>query len=261
MGTETSTGDTHPGEDPITVDSIFVRGRNVLLVVANFTPIYIDYYLHLMQHSLRYPEELDGRLKELLAFLTLHATARPWAESIAWTVNLRAPRANLFATSSSRGEMIVGRLFTEDIREAPHDILYSMTTIANSAPRTSTVQLDHQSPREWMESFYTVSEQRPCRCFDLGDESYALLAAQPDADREWLASLDLERVRAIRDEEECRVLESRRFRFHCGCSLEKILPMLGTWRDRPDELFQGAPEITINCPRCGAHYTVTPDMI
>ncbi len=89
--------------------------------------------------------------------------------------------------------MIVGRLFTEDIREAPHDILYSMTTVANSEPRTSTVQLEHQSPREWMESFYTNSEQRPCRCFDLGDESYALLAAQPDADREWLAGLDPER--------------------------------------------------------------------
>ena len=37
--------------------------------------------------------------------------------------------------------------------------------------------------------------------------------------------------------------------------------MLGTWRDRPEELFQGAPEITIDCPRCGAHYPVTPDTI
>lgn len=261
METDSRTEGEPPGEEPITVDSVFVRGRNILLIEANFTPIYIDYYLHLMQHGLRYPEDLDARLKELLAFLTLHACARPWAEGIAWTVNLRAPRANLFATTSSLGESVVGRAFTEDIREAPHDILYSQTSVANAEPRTSTVQLDHPSPREWMETFYTSSEQRPCRCFDLGDESYALLAAQPDADLEWLAGLEQGQVRSIREAEDCRVLESRKFRFHCGCSLEKILPVLGTWRDRPDELFEGAPEITIDCPRCGAHYPVTPDMI
>ena len=261
MAAEPESDETQPGEEPISIDSTFVRGRNVLLIEANFTPLYIDYYLHLMQHELRYPADLDARLKELLAYLTLHATARPWAESIAWTINLRAPRANLFATASSLGEMVVGRVFTEDIREAPNDILYSQTSVANTEPRTSTVQLDHQSPREWMETFYTSSEQRPCRGFDLGDESYALLAAQPDADREWLAGLDEDGVRAIREDEDCKVLETRKFRFHCGCSLEKILPMLGTWRERPDELFQGAPEITIDCPRCGAHYAVTPDMI
>lgn len=261
MKPDAATDDSQGGEDPIPVESIFVRGRNVLLIEANFTPIYIDYYLHLMQHGLRYPEDLDARLKELLAFLTLHATARPWAESIAWTINLRAPRANLFATASSTGEMVVGRIFTQDIRETPNDILYAQTSAPNSEPRTSTVQLDHQSPREWMETFYANSEQRPCRCFDLGDETYALLAAQPDADREWLDGLDAGSVSKIRDEEECKVLETRRFRFHCGCSIDKILPVLGSWRDRPDELFQGAPDITIDCPRCGAHYTVTPDMI
>jgi molecular chaperone Hsp33 len=249
------------GEDPITVESIFVRERNVLLVEANFTPIYIDYYLHLMQHGLRYPEELDLKLKEMLAFLILHATARPWAENIAWTANLRAPRANLFASASSLGELVVGRLFTEDIRETPRDLLYSQTTAPEEESRTSTVQLEHPSPRQWMETFYTTSEQRPCRCFDLGDETYALLAAQPDADLDWLGALDAEKVKTIRADEATKVLETRKFRYHCGCSLEKILPVLGSWRERPDELFQGASEITVDCPRCGAHYTVTPDMI
>ena len=257
----TETESDQAGEEPITVESIFVRQRNVLLVTANFTPIYIDYYLHLMQHEIRYPEGLDLKLKELLAFLTLHATARPWAETIAWTANLRAPRVNLFASTSSYGELVVGRAFTEDIRETPHDLLYSQTTVPDGEPCTSTVQLDDPTPREWMETFYMTSEQRPCRCFDLGDESYALLAAQPDADEEWLQGLDVEKVKSIRDDEATKVLETRKFRYHCGCSLDKILPMLGTWRDRPDELFGGEPEITIDCPRCGAHYAVTPDMI
>ena len=84
---------------------------------------------------------------------------------------------------------------------------------------------------------------------------------QPDADREWLAELDVEKVKAIRQDETTKVLETRKFRYHCGCSLDRILPMLGSWRERPDELFQGASEINIDCPRCGAHYAVTPDMI
>ena len=42
---------------------------------------------------------------------------------------------------------------------------------------------------------------------------------------------------------------------------DRILPILGSWRDRPDELFQGNTEIKIDCPRCGAHYPVTPDML
>ena len=61
--------------------------------------------------------------------------------------------------------------------------------------------------------------------------------------------------------EETRVLETRKFRFHCGCTLDRILPALGSWREQPEELFQGESEIIIQCPRCAAKFTVTRDMI
>jgi molecular chaperone Hsp33 len=80
------------------IESIFIRHRNALMVRGQFTPVYTDYYLHLMQHGIRYAADLDGMLKDAMAVLTLHLTARPWAETIAWTVNLRAPRINLFVT-------------------------------------------------------------------------------------------------------------------------------------------------------------------
>ncbi len=35
-------------EDFTTIESIFVRHRNALLLRGQFTPIYTDYYLHLM---------------------------------------------------------------------------------------------------------------------------------------------------------------------------------------------------------------------
>ena len=44
--------------------------------------------------------------------------ARPWAAQHAWTVNLRTPAvANLFVTGSSLTESVVGRVFTQDIKD------------------------------------------------------------------------------------------------------------------------------------------------
>ncbi len=243
------------------VESIFVRHRNVLLVRAQFTPIYTDYYLHLMEQKLRHKEELDQKLKDLMAVLTLHLVARPWAETIAWTINLRAPRVNLFATGSSLFENITGHLFTENVKEPDRNVLYSQTLIKNTEGRKSHIELETEDPLQWVETYYMQSEQRPARVFRLDDENFALLAAQPDADTEWLESLTAEDVAKITETEQTKVLETRKFRFHCGCSPEKIIPALRSWKDRKDELFQGDPFVEATCPRCGAKHLITPDML
>ncbi len=249
-------------EEFTTIQSVFVRHRNALLLRGQFTPVFTDYYLHLMQHGIRHSPELDGMLKDAMAMLTLHLTARPWAETVAWTVNLRAPRLNLFVTGGSVAETITGRIFTEDVREPDRNYFYSQTSTTDTAePRTSTLEVDGKDPVRWISQYYDQSEQRPARGFRLEDDVFALVAAQPDCDLEWLASLDENTVLQIDAAEEIKVLETRRFRFHCGCTLEKILPVLGGWRDRLDELFEDADTIRIQCPRCAARYRVTRDML
>ncbi len=244
------------------IESIFVRHRNALLVRGQFTPIYTDYYLHLMQHGIRHAADIDQMLKDALAMLTLHLVARPWAETIAWTANLRAPRINLFVTGGSVDEAITGRVFTEDVREPDRNLFYSQTTTVQGAePRLSTLEVDGRDPVAWISQFYDQSEQRPARAFRLDDENFVLIAAQPGCDLEWLAELDEDAVAVLEQTEELSPLESRQFRFHCGCTLDKILPILGGWRDRPDELFEDSDHIIIQCPRCAAKYTVTRDMI
>jgi molecular chaperone Hsp33 len=251
-----------PADDFTTIESVFVRHRNALVTRGQFTPIYTDYYLHLMQHNIRHPAELDQMLKDSLAMLALHLVARPWAETIAWTVNLRAPRVNLFVTGGSVAEMITGRLFTEDVREPDRNFFYSQTTAAAlPKPRTSTLEVEGKDPVCWISQFYDQSEQRPARAFRLDDENFALVAAQPDCDMDWFESLDEELVSGIDTTEETTLLETRRFRFACGCTLEKILPILGGWKDRPDDLFETGDFINIQCPRCAAKYRVTRDMI
>jgi len=244
------------------IESIFVRHRNCLMLRGQFTDIYMDYYLHLSDHSIRYPGDLDQMLKDALAVLTLHLTARPWNETIAWTANLRAPRINLFVTGSSDKAHVTGRIFTEDIREPDRNFLYSQTTVAGfSEPRTSSLEVEGRDPVAWISQFYEQSEQRPARAFRLPDENFVLIAAQPDADLEWLQSLSADDVAKIPETEETNLLETRPFRFHCGCTVEKIIPILGAWRDKPDELFHADNEITVQCPRCAASYIVTRDMI
>jgi molecular chaperone Hsp33 len=244
------------------IESIFVRHRNALLARGHFPSIYTDYYLHLMQHSIRPPSELDAMLKDMLALLTLHLVARPWAETIAWTVNLRAPRINLFVTGSSLEEAITGRVFTEDVREPDRNFFYAQTTTTEAnQPRLSMLEILGKDPVAWISQYYEQSEQRPARAFRLDDEHFALVAAQPDCDLEWLAALDEAAVTQICETEETTVLETRRFRFHCGCSFDKILPILGGWRERLDVLFEDADSINIQCPRCAARYQVTREMI
>lgn len=250
-----------PTEDFTRIESIFVRQRNVLMIRGHFPGIYTDYYLHLMQHGLETPESLDTSMKELLTMLTLHLTARPWAETIAWTLNLRAPRVNFFATGGSIAEQITGRCFTEDVREPDRNFLYSQTITKGKEPQNSTIEVEGTDPLVWVEMLYRQSEQRPCRTFRLPDENYVLIAAQPDFDMEWFEALDDEQVLKMEHLEETRVLETRQFRFHCGCSIEKILPALGAWRDRPETLFRGEEKIVVQCPRCAAKYIVTQDML
>ena len=66
-----------------------------------------------------------------------------------------------------------------------------------------------------------------------------MVTAQPDADEEWLNSLNQEKMAHLEENENTRVLETRRFRFYCGCTLDRILPTLKALQEKEKDLFQG----------------------
>lgn len=245
-------------EEFVTVESIFVREHNCLVLRAKFPPLFTDYYLHLMQHGLRNKEPYDGLLKDLMAYFTLYMVARPWAEQHAWTVTLRTPvTANFFVTGSSLTESVVGRVFTKDVKKPEANMLYAALLREGNEPRNSVIPLPGHSPAQWVEAFYEKSEQRPAKCIILPDECYTMITAQPDADLEWLASLNQEKMAHLEENESTRVLETRKFRFYCGCTLDKILPMIKALNSSEEDLFQGEDSLEITCPRCSAVYHVT----
>jgi molecular chaperone Hsp33 len=249
-------------EDMTRIESIFVRHRNALWIRASFTGLFTDYYIHLMEQKIRHNPELDMMLKEHIAMLSLYLVTRPWAETTGWTVNLRAPRVNLFATGGCTQESITGRLFTEDVREPDRNYFYSQTTDPyQKEPRLSTMEMESRNPLLWFEQFYHQSEQRPGRAFHMGDDDYAVVVAQPDCDLDWLASLDVEAVKQLEQTEEVKLLEVRKLRFFCGCDLMKIMPLLASWRNRLDDLFGEQEVIQVQCPRCAAVYPVSREMV
>ena len=249
-------------EEYTTVQSIFVRQRNCLMLKADFSSLFVGYYLHLMQHGLRNNAVEDAVFKDLLALFTLHLVSRPWQEHHAWTFNVNTPvLANYFIAGSSMTEDVVGRVFTEDVREPEANMLYAQTMARNKEMQTSVIPLTAADPIGWVEDFYRQSEQRQARAFSLGGDSYALITAEPGADFDWLSELTAEQVAHLDDYEQLKQLETRRFTFRCGCTVERILPTIRAMQKDFADLLSEQGHIDVSCPRCGVSYHITPDML
>lgn len=249
--------------ESIQIPCYFVRERNALLVRGQFSGIYTDYYLHLMQHQLRYQPEHDQMLKDALAALTLHLASKPRKEAHAWTVNRPDLPLNLFVTGDNRRGTIVGRVFTENVRkDNPLGLMHAQVTEDGAPSRQSSIKYEGKNFFELIEAFYRQSEQRPARFFDLGDEDYVMISAQPDCDMEWFDILDDEAVRTLDQVETLSLLETREMRFECGCSVEKLIPLLGSLDDKAvDDLFGGDEFAKADCPRCNAHFKIDRAML
>lgn len=243
--------------ESIEIRCYFVRHRNALLARGQFTPIYTDYYLHLMQHGLHVPADADVFLKDGFAALALHLASRPRNETVAWTVHRQRPQRNFFLTGSSVTGTLTGRVFLEGVKEHSADLFYSQTTSDHKAPRQSVVEFDEPDAFRAVESYYRQSEQRPARYFTHGEEDFVMITAQPDCDLPWFHALTDEDIRVMDQTEELSLLETRVYRFECGCNLERILPAVSRLTGASlEELFQDEEALTVECPRCGAKYSL-----
>lgn len=252
MKDEGETGQSLP------VRSYFVRGRNALVTRAEFTELYVDYYLHQAQYGYAHEPAHDGLLKEALAALALHCAARPWNEAWAWTLHFREPLLNLFVTGDNRRGRIVGQLFTDNVKDDGRQLFSADVVRERGEPRRSAIEFTAAQPFAIVEEFYERSEQRPARYFHYGPEEFVMISAQPDCDLAWLSRLSHEEVRALGENETLSLLEERTYRWGCGCSPQRMFDILAPiMRTAPDELFGEDELIRISCPRCGAKHEIT----
>lgn len=256
--------DKESENEPIEVRCYFVRNRNALAVRADFGTLFRDYYLHLMQHEIKYGETLDTALKEALVGLSLHLASRPRTEAHAWTLSWQDPLYNLFVTGSNQFGNVTGRIFTDDVRKRERNLFYSQITGNDSPTRMSTIEPESQNIFEIVEQYYLNSEQRPARIFRYDTEDFVMVTAQPDCDMEWFHAQTDESIREMDQTEVLSLLETRSYTFDCGCSLFKLLPVLGDLSEESKEEVFGDDEsepTVITCPRCGARYLLTREML
>lgn len=240
----------------------FVRGRNALVARATFSELYVDYYLHLGAHGIKPPEALDAVFKRALAAFVLHSASRPRNEITAWTINLQEPRVNLFLTGDNQTGTVTGRVFDENVKEFPENLFYSDVIRGGQPKRRSVVPFTGGDPVVGVETFYARSEQRPVRFFQLAEEEFALVTEHPDCDQAWFAALDADAVRKLDETETTSLLETRVFRWHCGCNQDRMLEVLApVMRNDAEGLFEDAPVITIQCPRCAARHAITREAL
>lgn len=140
-------------------------------------------------------------------------------------------------------------------------MLYAQNMARNKEMQTSVIPLAANSPTGWVEEFYRQSEQRQARAFDLGGDVYALITAQPGADFDWLSELTAEQVAQLEDTEQTKQLETRRFTFRCGCTMERILPTIRAMQKDFADILSEQGHLEVSCPRCGVQYLITPDML
>ncbi len=236
----------------------YVRSRNALLARAEFSDLYVDYYLHLSEQKLRPAPEHDAMFKRALAAYVLHSASRPWNELTAWTINFQKPLVNIFLTGDNETGAVTGRVFDEDVKELPENIFYADVVRGRGEKRRSAVNFEGADPLAAVERFYAQSEQRMTRLFQLGEEEFAMLTEHPDCDLAWLRGLTVEDVRALAEKETLAPMERRIYRWHCGCNPERMMEVLApTMRQDPEGLFGDEEKIEIRCPRCGARYAIT----
>jgi molecular chaperone Hsp33 len=250
-------------EDSATVEGLevrtyFVRERNALLARADFGELYVDYYLHQGQYGYHHAPDHDGMLKEALAALTLHCASRPWNEAWAWTIHFQEPLLNLFVTGDNRRGIIVGQIFTENVKDDGRNLFCADVVRERADSRRSTIGFTSREPFQIVEQFYEQSEQRPARYFRLGPEDFVMLSAQPGCDLAWFEALDEEAMHTLDQRETLSLLEQRSYRWGCGCSQERMYSVLAPMmRSDPAGLFGDGDLLRISCPRCGALHTVT----
>src|SRR4051794_30627069 len=183
------------------VRTYFVRERNALLARAEFSELYVDYYLHQGQHSYQHAPRHDEMLKEGLAALVLHCASRPRQEIVAWTIHFEEPLLNPFVTGNNRIGTVAGQLFTDNVKHKGHHLFLSDVVREDDMPRRSAVEFEGTNLFRAVEHLYTQSEQRPARYFQLGPEEFVMLSAQPGSDLDWLEQLDNEAVRTLDERE------------------------------------------------------------
>ena len=234
------------------------RGKDLAVTVGTFTSFFRAY----QEHVHRWELDSDGLtlalMREGLAAAALHMVTRPLDETFGVTVNIHTPPLNLFLAGDAWEATLTGRAFVEGVRTSESGRFFVQSRRRRSEPVQSAIDVEGLDVLGMFEDYYRRSEQNPARFFDLDRDRFLQVLALPGGSKSLIEGMEREEARSL-VRPGAELLGERSVQFSCGCNLEKILVALHGMFDDPEELFQGDDRVEVNCPRCGARWTVTRD--
>ncbi|MEQ9824685.1 MAG: Hsp33 family molecular chaperone HslO [Puniceicoccaceae bacterium] len=240
------------------VSNRFVRTRNVLISEMDASVLFENVAAHRVEHGIEVPANIAPLFDQLLAAFTLHAASRPRNEMVAWTLRYPTPVVSFFFAADAELGTVTGRFFQQHVKVAEMGEMHQELHRPNREPHLSMIEFSGSTAQSAIHQFYNVSEQRPARFFDLGNHRFALVSAHPDYDEGWFTHVDLQTVLQLDSTETVNLLETRTFYWSCGCTHEKIAALLAPMMKQDAESIFGDAEFAdVNCPRCGATYSIT----
>ncbi len=233
------------------------RPRDAVLAVGRVDDLFQAYRAHVQRWEGRLPDDLTLTLvRQALAATALHLAVKAPDEFAAWTLNLKAPPLNVFVAGDNSERRLTGRATSRDVKTAEESRLYFESQRPKRKPYRSVIKVEGWDALAIFEQFYERSEQLPSRLFELEDGRFLLVQGLPRVARGWLAGLAREAMPAYLEEAH-EPVETRSYRFECGCDAQRILAVVrGMFADKPEELFRGDPRVEVQCPRCGRSWTV-----
>jgi molecular chaperone Hsp33 len=227
--------------------------HSALLAIGDFSDLLAAWRRHVSLWEGDPDPFSHALMQDGLAAASLHLSNRLKNEVIAWTLNLREPRRNLFLTGGTADGHVTGRVMSEGVRVEERSRLFVQVSRPRHEPHTSVTAVEGLDLLDIFEQFYAQSEQLPARFFRLPEEIYVSIHALPGVDRDWIASLEI--ADTLRLAGASPLIEERIFRFECGCTPEKMhRTVRALFGDKPDELFREDSRVEVSCPRCGRQW-------
>ncbi|MCI0650295.1 MAG: Hsp33 family molecular chaperone HslO [Planctomycetes bacterium] len=249
-----------PGLGEARLQRFIDEARSAIFVHGDFGAFFRGYRNHARRWD-REPDPLAATLMQQgLAAAALYLSCRPRDESVGWTLSIKEPAISLFLTGEAGRSTVTGRLLREGVRQFEKSRLYVQAQRERGPIAQTFLDFTSLDVLEIFEQYYARSDQHPARFFEYSDVSFGMILALPGADLTWLQSLTREaareRTQALR-----KKLDTRVFRFACGCSVERMREVArGAYPD-PRELFAGESRIEVQCPRCGHSWWLTSEML
>jgi molecular chaperone Hsp33 len=250
-------GTEPPRGGEVVIRRRFDRLHQAVLADGDFAAVFAAYNEHVERWELPLDPFLATLMRQGLAATALHLSARPHDETVGFTLNFKEPPTNLFITGDAAKNTFVGRAFEDGVATAESSRLYVQTFRPGQPVFQSLIDVEGLDVLAVFEQYYARSEQAPARFFELEGDRFLMVQTLPDADQDWLLSLDPARADEI-DLSPDELLIHRNLRFQCGCSPARQLEMLrNIYKDNPGDLFKGDAGVETFCPRCGGRWWIT----